>query len=882
MHLILTHEQSDFDAVASLMAAYLLDRSAIPVMPRRMNRNVRAYLAFYGPMLPFVEARDLPSESVETVTLVDTQSLITIKGMGEHTRIHVVDHHPRRKNLPSNWHLTCDEVGATTTILVEALVANNVISTSIQATLLLLGIYEDTGSLSYASTSSRDVRAAAYVLEAGADLNVASDYLNPPLSAEQKVVFERLASGAKTHQIQGYRIVIACADAIEMEDEASTLTHKLRDSLDPDALFVLLQTSEGVRLVARSTVDGIDVAAVALYFGGGGHGRAAAALIKSESGETADTERSLESTTVELLDLLAKTITPSITVAQMMSRRPLLLTPEMQVQEIAGLMQKYGFEGFPVTQDGRVIGLLTRRAVDRAISHKLNLTAANLMDAGEVTVLPNDAIQHLQKIMIESGWGQIPVVAPDSGKVIGIATRTDLLKTLAPRSNLAARDNLKHKLEAALPPERLALLQAVIEEAKSQKVALYIVGGFVRDLLIDRPSLDFDIVVEGDAISLAKGMEKKYCGRVTTHSRFGTAKWFLSGSKFPASTPVSLDFISARMEFYAHPTALPTVERGSIKLDLHRRDFTINTLAMRLDGHRYGELLDYWGGLEDLRSGLVRVLHSLSFVDDPTRMLRAVRFEQRFGFTIEPRTLELINAALPLLEKLSGDRIRHELNLIFSENNPAAIFDRMQSLELFKYMHPLLPWDVRIKELMTDGLSKTPDPEYGDIPAFRSISRRLALGYMLWLGKLNLADIRVLASRLRLSATMREALLSLSKVISDVVALSSEKPSRIVSRLEGIHPLIIYAAILSVDEPARKVLVAYLVKWRQIKPKTSGHELIRLGLKPGPVYQDILEKLRAAWIDGIVNSEESECLLLKKLLKSPIESDRKHASASLT
>ena len=221
--------------------------------------------------------------------------------------------------------------------------------------------------------------------------------------------------------------------------------------------------------------------------------------------------------------------------------------------------------------------------------------------------------------------------------------------------------------------------------AYSQRLPVYLVGGFVRDLLLDHPSQDFDLVVEGDAIALAKALAHQYGGRVTSHSRFGTAKWHIDKQEMdklhtgkasaevrsdrflPSDLPDSLDFVSARTEFYTYPTALPTVERGSIKLDLHRRDFTINTLALRLDGHHYGELHDYWGGLSDIRHGMVRVLHSLSFIDDPTRILRAVRFEQRFAFEIERRTRDLLMEGRSLINKVSGDRLRHELDHILSE-----------------------------------------------------------------------------------------------------------------------------------------------------------------------------------------------------------------------
>jgi tRNA nucleotidyltransferase (CCA-adding enzyme) len=219
---------------------------------------------------------------------------------------------------------------------------------------------------------------------------------------------------------------------------------------------------------------------------------------------------------------------------------------------------------------------------------------------------------------------------------------------------------------------------------------VYIVGGFVRDLLLGRPSLDFDIVAEGDAIALARALARKHGGRVTAHKRFGTAKWFLGGSPWAGyqssssepsdrRAPDFIDLITARLEFYEHPGALPGVEHGSIRHDLHRRDFTINTLALRLDGRHFGELHDYYGGKADLERGLVRVLHSLSFADDPTRMLRAIRYEQRHGFTIESRTLQLMDEARPLMARLSAERIRHELNLFFDEPTAAMLAARTSS-----------------------------------------------------------------------------------------------------------------------------------------------------------------------------------------------------------
>ncbi|MBU4224460.1 MAG: CBS domain-containing protein, partial [Chloroflexi bacterium] len=769
--------------------------------------------------------------------------------------------------------IRAEEVGATTTLLVEALGASgNGALTHVHATLLLLGIYEDTGSLTYASTTPRDVRAAAFLLEQGADLRIATNFLNPPLSSEQRAVYDRLAANVQTHHIHGHRVVIACGDVGEMNEEISSLAHKIRDLLDPDALFVLVSTIEGIRLVARSTADGIDVSAVAAHFGGGGHERAAAALIKTPSPLT------LASIHDELLAILPRHIRPAVTVAQIMSRRPRLLAPETPVQEAARLMQKYGYEGFPVVAEGKVIGLLTRRAVDRALAHKLNLTAASLMEAGEVTVRPDDSLQHLQARMTDSGWGQVPIVEPETGRVIGIVTRTDLLKTLAPPRTPSPSRHLADRLEKALPPEHLALIRAVAEQAARQKMALYIVGGFVRDLLLERPSLDFDMVVEGDAIALARALVDKLGGRLTSHTRFGTAKWFLpEGGRLKAEGgknssfilhPSSLDFISARMEFYAQPTALPTVERGSIKLDLHRRDFTINTLALRLDGHHYGELLDAWGGLNDLKNGLVRVLHSLSFVDDPTRMLRAVRFEQRFDFRIEARTLQLMDEAHNLLEKLSGDRIRHELNLILVEERAAQMLARLAELNLLTAIHPSLPWDDDIRRALASSQDQTPPAEWDYLPDLSAVSHRLALGYLLWLSRLNPSEVEALSSRLRFPAALKRNLKAASELMKDLPGLQRAKPSAVFERLEKIPFLAIYAVYLGTSGSARETLNSFMTNWRRVSPRTTGHDLIARGIPPGRIYQHALSRLRAAWLDGEIKTESEEKALLEELLKS--------------
>lgn len=878
MEVILTHEQADFDALASLLCAHLLNESAIPVLPNRLNRNVRNFLNLYGADFPFTEARDLASESIQRVTLVDTQSLVTLKGINTKTSVNVVDHHDARADLPAHWQMRHEKVGATTTILVDLAREHDTPISMIEATLLLLGIYEDTGSLTYASTQVRDVHAAAYLLEKGASLRIAVDFLNPALSVNQKKLADLLLMNARTHVIHCKKIIIACAVAMDLNEEISSIAHKLRDLLDPDALFLFVRTVEGVRLVARSTSDQVDVARITQRFGGGGHERAAAALIPV----TSDTDlRVMDAYADAVVAELEHTIVPPLTINKIMSRKPHLISPSTSLDEANVLMQRYGYEGYPVVENGKVVGLLTRRAVDRALNHKLNLKAGSLMEAGEYSLKNTDTIDMLQQLMAATGWGQIPVVDAENGRIIGIVTRTDLLKTLPGHNGvIPGQKNHAATLEKALPPSRLALLKLLANFSGQGQPAIYIVGGFVRDLLLERPSLDFDIVVEGDALQFTQALAQQYGGRVTTHKRFSTAKWQIKSIRQhlleklgvdngkPSDLPDALDFISARTEFYDHPTALPTVERSSIKLDLHRRDFTINTLALRLDGHHFGELYDYWGGLLDLKKKLVRVLHSLSFVDDPTRLLRAVRFEQRFQFQIEKRTLQLMEEARELLRQLSGERIHHEFDLIFNDPDPILILRRLEDLGLLSQIHPALSWKPGNEAAFSKAIGYAQHTDW-NLPDFiGSTATRHALIYLSWLASLDGSAGLEVGHRLRLPRHLLATLSKVHEILKDSPQLALSSPSKLTLVLEKIPLYGVFALYCLSDDPSfLEKLNLYATRWRFVSPGVDGNTLHARGIPPGPNYARILSSIRAAWLDGRISSSAEEIELLTKLLE---------------
>ncbi|MGH2620848.1 MAG: CBS domain-containing protein [Anaerolineales bacterium] len=763
MHLVFTHEQADFDAVASLWAAARLEPGSIAVLPHALNRNVESYLNRYGDRFAFANPDDFQLQMLDQLTLVATQAAPSTEMIEGGTVVRVIDRHPPEAGLDPAWSVRSELVGATSTLLVEDLHGRDESLPSEAATLMLLGIYEKTSSLTGPGTTARDARAAGWLLEQGVNLGVAGAFLNFP------------------------------------------------ELTQPPELY-------------PPPVEGLQ----AEYPG---------------------------------------------TVSEIMSRGPRLLRPTVTVRQAADLMQRFGHEGYPVTDDGQVVGLLTRRAVDRAMAHGMDARPiSEIMEAGSLVVHPEDSVRHLQQLMIEHQWGQVPVADPKSGEVIGIVTRTDLLNSLSRENHPNGSESIAARLERALPAGKLALLKLIAGEAERAGSALYLVGGFVRDLLLDAPGADFDLVVEGDAIRLATSLASKFGGKVYSHQRFGTAEWWLDPDHASlhsaigletAGLPETLDLVSARTEFYPYPSALPSVAEGSIKLDLHRRDFSINTLALRLDGDHYGQLLDYWGGGRDLGERQIRVLHSLSFVDDPTRMLRAVRLEQRLGFSIEGRTLQLVSHALPLLSSVSGERIRAELADIFGEPQVNRILARLAELGLLHAIHPALDWDdwSATRFTATAEFIAPADWRLGGQPS------QERLKYALWLYRLPRPEADSVCARLAFSQIERTVILSAGR---HGCAHPGNRPaSQVVACLEPVpeESLVAEWLALQAGAEARLTIEQFLSEWRWVRQRTDGTRLRQLGVAPGPAYRLIMDELRAGWLDGQIGSEAEEQTLLKQLIE---------------
>ena len=408
--------------------------------------------------------------------------------------------------------------------------------------------------------------------------------------------------------------------------------------------------------------------------------------------------------------------------------------------------------------------------------------------------------------------------------------------------------SLASKIEKQLPAELVDFMQAAGAVAASRGQSLYLVGGVVRDLLLERTNLDLDLVIEGDAVNLAQQLVGITRGKIITHPRFKTAK--LRWNKW------SVDFATARSETYERPGALPSVKPGSLASDLFRRDFTINTMAIGLIPRRYGQLIDLYGGRDDLERKLIRILHERSFIDDSTRIWRALRYEQRLDFQLEPNTLKLLKRDIPMLDTISGDRIRHELELVLKEEFPEKSLHRAEELGVLSRLHPSLKGDGWLAEKFGQARQLS----YPNLP---SIAFYLALMSY----HLTSEENEQLISYLKLPKSLAQTLRDTSSLKTKLETLAEPElaPSIIHSLLHGYSPTAITANSIACDSSvARQHLQTFLTKLRYIKPSLTGNDLKKMGITPGPRMKKILHRLHEARLDGKVTNKKDEERLVRE------------------
>ncbi|MBW1667850.1 MAG: CBS domain-containing protein [Deltaproteobacteria bacterium] len=868
---ITTHTNADFDALASMLAAKKLYPNATLVFPGSQEKNLRNFfLHSTSYLFDFTKMKHLDLSKIKRLILVDTRQKSRI---GKFSRlveegkveIHIYDHHHESDEDIHGEVEVIQEVGATTSILTQIIKEKNIPISPDEATIMCLGIHEDTGSFSFASTKALDHEAAAWLMEKGANTNLIADMLTREFTAEQLWLLSDLTKSATKHVINGVEVVVSKVTRDEYVGDLAVLVHKFMEMENLDVIIALAQMEDKIYLVARSRVEEVNVAEIALAFGGGGHPQAASATIKNKT--LIQVEKTLQA-------LLASRISPQKKARDMMSSPVINISPEKTLKEAATALTKYNINVLLVIgQKEELLGYITRQIVEKAVYLGLgNRQIKEYMNIEFSTVSPDAPLKEVQELIIENKLRILPVIEND--KVVGVITRTDLLNILvggpvvpdffyetrhAP--HFLRKKNVAGLLKERLPRRLIQLFKEFGNVADMMGYNAYLVGGIVRDVILKRENLDVDIVIEGDGIKFAHEYAAHHEVKVRSHKKFGTVVLV-----FPDGFKV--DIATARIEYYDSPAAPPTVETSSLKMDLYRRDFTINTLAVKLNKRDYGTLVDYFGAQKDIREKVIRVLHNLSFVEDPTRVLRAIRFEQRFGLKIGKLTLALMKNAVAIncFKDLSGRRLFLEIKLLLMEREPLKAIERMNEFGLLQVISPALNLTRDLRNLLQNvqGVISWFDLLYLDEP--------YEPWKVYWHALTSTLDKRALnqvSKRMQLGEKEKQILidqqLEANKAIEKLYRIKGAKNYQLYTLLSRYDTEILLWLMAKANNPTiKKQISTYFTKLKNSESILKGKDLKKIGFEPGPLYKKIFDSLLEARINNQVSTKQDEIRFVKE------------------
>ncbi|BAY69614.1 poly(A) polymerase [Nostoc sp. PCC 7120 = FACHB-418] len=904
MDLILCHTTADFDTLGAAVGLTCLLPGSKIVLTGGAHPPVRDFLALHRDEYPLIERRSVNADKIRSLTIVDAQQRDRLGKPAEWLdlpqvkKITVYDHHTgQTSDIPATqFHVA--SVGATTTLIAEELQRQQIALNPAQATVMALGIHVDTGSLTYDQSTPRDALALAWLMAQGASLSVITNYRDPGLSPQLQRLLTEALEKLEYLCLRGYTIAWVTLTTDGYVPGLSSLASQLIELTEIDALLLANEHPSNkddsrFTVIGRSQIPGLHLDQLFQPLGGGGHSQAASLNLRG-----VDSQDILQ----QLLQGIKAAIPHPPTARDLMSSPVRTIRPETTIAEAQRILLRYGHSGLSVVNpQGQLVGIISRRDLDIALHHGFShAPVKGYMTTDLKTITPETTLPQIESLMVTYDIGRLPVLANE--QLVGIVTRTDVLREL--HQNIAVggsgalsqfrdmgaelKTSLSHELRSRLTPQLWQLLTTASQAAEERGWHLYLVGGAVRDLLLAEAAAgtlmitDIDLVVDGfhksadvgAGVELAKALQEIYpAARLEIHGAFQTAA--LLWHKDPDLDSLWVDIATARTEFYPYPAANPEVEASSIRQDLYRRDFTINALALRLTSPRAGDLLDFFGGLLDLKAKQIRVLHANSFIEDPTRIYRGVRFAVRFGFAIEPRTEEYIRYAInsgvydrtaqnntktPALQT----RLKTELKHILEAPYWRSALQLLDDLGALQCIHPTLSLDSELTKqlLLLERCLRRFDPQQNLIPwqmRLEAIIAHLAPKYR---GKV--------AKNLQLQEDSIQHLQNLAVAQTEIIQSLSEyqRPSQVVQLLRKYNLEILILIALQSQRPIRRQIWQYLTVWANVQPILNGNDLKKLGYKPGPQYRQMLDDLLAKTLDGnITNQVEAQEFLAQQYYK---------------
>ena len=908
MDLILCHQTVDFDALGAAVGVSKLKQGAKIVLTGGAHPTVRDFLALYRDELALIEMRSVNVDTIRSLIVVDTQKRDRLGkaadwfDLPQLNSIEVYDHHlDLESDIPATSR-QIENLGSITTLIAELLQQKKVELTPFEATAMALGIHVDTGSLTFAQTTPRDAKALAWLMEMGAKVPIIAEYVESGLSPQLQKLLQQALEKLDKCNVQGYAIASVLLKTDQFVPGLSGLTSRLMDLTETDALLLGHQYKRQkgksephtkLIVIGRSRLRETNLHQLFTPFGGGGHSQAASVTIP-----TSEPEKIFE----QLVQQLQGQIPYPPTARDLMSSPVRTIRPYTTIEQAQRILFRYGHSGLSVVDEtDKLVGIISRRDLDLALHHGFSHAPVKGYMTKNIKIIePHTPLPTIESLMVTYDVGRLPVL--DRGKLIGIVTRTDVLRQLHQDRDEQDVETAQKALTSCLLPTIKTRLAAPIWELLAQASAaatergwhLYLVGGGVRDLLLtdDRQPLllqDIDLVVDGfhraaddgAGVELANTIKQMYPqARLSIHGQFQTAA--LLWHKDPQLGNLWIDIATARTEFYPYPAANPEVEASSIRQDLYRRDFTINALAVRLTSpkkgefSRKGDLLDFFGGLLDLRSRQIRVLHANSFIEDPTRIYRAVRFAVRLGFRIEPQTEEYIRYAIAsgVYERLRLEnqqapalttRLRAELKYILQANYWKPALKLLAKLQALRCLHQ----DLELSDKLWWQL--------------RCVARWLKFidpdnNYQHWLIRLEVLiaylqpSIREkLATSLQLPKDSIIRLKQLEQIENNIKHKLSQcqRKSEIYTLLRQYKETALILVAVRMDKSLRYLLWQYLTQISKIRSPLDGNDLKKLGYKPSPIYKQILEDLLIATLDGKIKSYDEALAFIQAKYVTP-------------
>jgi len=880
--IITTHKNADFDGFAACVAASLIYEDAIIVLEGEPQQNLKEFLNIYD--IPYEKENnfikdyqeEIKNHKFEKVVIVDTADINRIpefiKSLIEQgIEVDIYDHHPELKEQNIKGNNYSKEVGSATTLVVQKLLESKIVLPDTYETLFLIAVHEDTGNFVYSTTTPLDHQISAELLEGGARIEEVEEFVSLEMTKEQKELFDKLYNNVQELTLEEVTIHIAYSQINKFIGGLNVITHKLFETLTPDVLFVVVKMGKSIYIVARSRIEEIDLNKILSLFGGGGHKKAGSAKTKGLRIQ-------------EVIDKIKKELNssfvPVLRAKHIMSSPVRTILSFETVERAHELMFQTGHSGLPVISDNKLVGIVTKKDIEKAMKHGLkNAPVKAIMSTNLKVADVETSLNQVRRIMAEADIGRIPVLK--DGILVGIITRTDLLRATNGVFNFSLSpileekyksQNLKKEMEKILPTSILNLLKLIGLYGNELGLNVYVVGGFVRDLLLAINSksngtksipYDIDVVVEGDGLLFGKYVAKQLRAKYIEHPKFHTCSIFYRNGE---NKIIRIDIATARTEYYEEAGELPKVELSTIKKDLYRRDFSINAMAIKLNSGSFGILMDFFNCKKDLEEGKIRILYPLSFIEDPTRILRAIRFEQRFGFEIEPNTLTKLEEAVEkgYLEKVTGMRIREELEKILEEPEPMKAVKRMGKLKIIfhlfekTYYSPTLEKDLE-KLFDVKGYFKA------NLPSYLNKVRLFHLVLDVLLQYTPEESLKKISERYGLPKDFIKNLMQVKNVYSEISKDLNDKEkilklSYFYEKTNGFqNEQLIFLAVKLPEELLEKYY-EYLQKIEKLKLSITGKDLLKKGYE-GAQIKAKLEEIKKKLLNGEIQPGEEKNLI---------------------